>query len=143
PLTYNRDLQEDKLALFDAVDQLLPSLEVFAGMVASLRVNRQVMLSAASDWYLLATDLADYLVRRGVPFRRAHEAVGALVREVAAGRDPATLTLEEFRAVAPEFEADVLEIDLSRSLAARNVPGGTAPEQVRRALAEAKERLLL
>lgn len=141
PLSYNRDLQEDKVVLFDAVDQLLPSLEVFAAMVSSLHVQADAMSAAAADWYLLATDIADALVRKGVPFRRAHEAVGKIVRLVAAGRSPESLSLADYQAVAPEFGPEILYVDWHASLAARDVPGGTAPARVRIALAEAKRRL--
>jgi argininosuccinate lyase len=142
PLSYNRDLQEDKEALFDAVDTLISTLAVFAGMVDHMHVEAERMRTAASDDFILATDLADYLVKKGVPFRKAHEAVGGLVRYALENRKGlADLELEEYKKFSPQFEADVRSITLESSVATRNVPGGTAPEQVRQALDTAKGKL--
>ena len=142
PLTYNRDLQEDKEALFDTVDTLLPTLRVFAGMVEGLRFDVDRMRAAAEGGYSLATDLADYLVRKGVPFRRAHGAVADLVRSAQAqGKGLRELDLQEYQRFSPLFEADVLDLTVEQALAARDVPGGTAPERVRTALQEARRLL--
>ena len=142
PLTYNRDLQEDKEALFDTVDTLLPTLRVFAGMVEGLRFDVDRMRAAAEGGYALATDLADYLVRKGVPFRRAHGAVADLVRSAQAqGKGLRELDLQEYQRFSPLFEADVLDLTVEQALAARDVPGGTAPARVRTALREARRLL--
>ena len=142
PLTYNRDLQEDKEALFDTVDTLLPTLRVFAGMVEGLRFDVDRMRAAAEGGYSLATDLADYLVRKGVPFRRAHGAVADLVRYAQAqGKGLREMDLREYQQFSPLFEADVLDLTVEQALAARDVPGGTAPDRVRAALQEARRLL--
>ncbi len=142
PLTYNRDLQEDKEALFDTVDTLLPTLRVFAGMVEGMRFDVDRMRAAAEGGYSLATDLADYLVRKGVPFRRAHGAVADLVRYAQAqGKGLREMDLQEYQQFSPLFEADVLDLTVEQALAARDVPGGTAPDRVRAALQEARRLL--
>ena len=142
PMTYNRDLQEDKEALFDTVDTLLATLRVFTGMVEGLRFDVDRMRAAAEGGYSLATDLADYLVRKGVPFRRAHGAVADLVRSAQAqGKGLRDMDLQEYQHFSPLFEADVLDLTVERALAARDVPGGTAPERVRQALQDARTLL--
>ena len=143
PLAYNRDNQEDKEPLFDTVDTVTDCLRVFAGMLGTLECRRERMREAARLGYMTATDLADYLVRKAVPFRDAHEAVGRAVRSaVETGRDLSQMTLEELRAFSPTIEDDVFEVlTLEGSVAARNHPGGTAPAQVRAAIARAKARL--
>jgi argininosuccinate lyase len=142
PLSYNRDLQEDKQPLFDTIDTLLPALEILAAMLPRLQINREKAEAAASRGYTLATDLADYLTARGVPFRDAHGAVAELVRYAEAdGRSLAQLTLDEYRRFSPRFEEDVLKIDVLASIRARDVPGGTAPRRVAEALADARKRL--
>jgi len=142
PLAYNRDMQEDKEGLFDTVDTLLASLEVCSGMVRTIRINKQRFLDAAQGNYILATDLADYLAKKGVPFRQAHTAVAELVRyAVEQKKDLSELSLQEYRRFSPQFNEDARSITVASSLAARDVPGGTAPEQVKKALAEAKRRL--
>lgn len=143
PLAYNRDLQEDKQPLFETTDVLLSTLEVMAAMVPELQVNAERAAKAAEGGgYLLATDVADYLVRKGVPFRDAHQAVAELVRFAeSAGKPLNGLTLEEYRRFSPEFQEDILALDVSSSIAARDVPGGTAPGRVKAALAEARKRL--
>ncbi|MEE8473127.1 MAG: argininosuccinate lyase [Dehalococcoidia bacterium] len=138
PLAYNRDLQEDKEGLFDSVDTLLSSLEAMAGMVATVRVQEERCRRAAEEGYMLATDLADYLVRKGTPFREAHAQVGRLVSyALEKGKTLPDLGLEEYRGFSPLFEQDVYNITLESSLGARNSIGGTAPEQVARALERA------
>lgn len=142
PLAYNRDLQEDKEGLFDAADTLDATLEAMRGMLGDCAVNAERMREAAEDSALLATDLADYLVGKGVPFREAHAAVSKLC-EIAAERGVAltALPLEDMRALRPEFDADALLITAESSAAARDVPGGAAPARVREALAQARARL--
>jgi argininosuccinate lyase len=143
PLAYNRDLQEDKQPLFETADVLLSTLDVLAAMVPELQVNAERAAKAAEGGgYLLATDVADYLVRKGVPFRDAHQAVAELVR-FAEGQGKAlnALTLEEYRRFSPEFQEDILALDVQSSIAARDVLGGTAPKRVKAALADARKRL--
>ena len=143
PLAYNRDNQEDKEPLFDTIDTVTDCLRVFAGMLGTLECRRGRMREAARLGCMTATDLADYLVRRGVPFRDAHEAVGRAVRSaVETGRDLAEMTLEELRTFSPVIEGDVFDVlTLEGSVAARSHPGGTAPARVRAAIARARERL--
>ncbi len=140
PLSYNRDLQEDKEGLFDTVDTLHSTLEVFVGMVKTARVNAERTRQAASGGYLLATDLADYLVRKGLPFRQAHATVGKLVSYAAEEKkDLSQLNLAEYRRFSDLFATDVLDITVDASVAARKVLGGTAPEQVEAQLARARD----
>ncbi|MCJ7492146.1 MAG: argininosuccinate lyase [Dehalococcoidia bacterium] len=142
PLSYNRDLQEDKAPLFETYESLLLTLFVMAEMLPSIRVNEEVMRAAATAGYTLATDLADYQVRKGVPFREAHQAVGKLVRYASGrGKGLSELTLKEYQRHSPLFEEDVLGLDVEASLRARDVPGGTAPQRVAEALKEARRRL--
>ena len=143
PLAYNRDNQEDKAPLFDTVDTVLDCLRVFAGMLGTLECRRGRMREAARLGYTTATDLADYLVRKAVPFRDAHEAVGRAVRRaVETDRDLSEMSLEELRAFSPVVENDVFEVlTLDGSVAARNHVGGTAPTQVRAAIVRAKAKL--
>ena len=144
PLAYNRDNQEDKEPLFDTVDTVTDCLRIFAGMLGTLECRRERMREAARLGYTTATDLADYLVRKAVPFRDAHEAVGRAVRSaVETGRDLSEMTLDELREFSPAIESDVFEVlTLEGSVAARNHVGGTAPAQVRAATARAKARLV-
>ena len=142
PLAYDRDMQEDKEGLFDTVDTLLATLAVFAGMVRTLKVKPENMLRAAGRGYILATDLADYLVKKGEAFRSAHEIVGKLVKYAAGkGKTFAGLDIKEYRKFSSMFDADVKKITIESSIAARNVTGGTAPAQVKKALAKARRRL--
>ncbi len=142
PLTYNRDLQEDKEGFFDTVDTLLSTLQVFAGMIETMTVNADRMYDAAQTGNMLATDLADYLVARGMPFREAH---GVLRRASDYARENARevhqLTLEEYRRFSPLFDEDVLKITLQGSVESRDVPGGTSPNQVAAALKDARKLL--
>ncbi len=142
PLAYNRDMQEDKEGFFDVVDTLLSTLAVFTGMIGSLKVKRENARKALDGGYILATDLANYLVKKGEPFRSAHGIVARLVSYAAAKNKPfAELSIVEYRQFSPLFEEDVSTITVASSLAARDVPGGTAPKRVARALAEAKKIL--
>lgn len=142
PLTYNRDLQEDKEGLFDTVDTLLPTLAVFTDMVAGMQVNRIRLLEAAHGSYALATDIADYLVSKGMSFREAYRVVADLSHELSEeNRNFDELTLEEYRERSSLFDEGVLEITLESSVDARSVPGGTSPQSVNRAIAAAKSAL--
>lgn len=142
PLSYNRDLQEDKEGLFDSVDTLLSTLTVLAPMVASLHIRSDHISRAAEENYTLATDIADYLVKRGVPFRQAHAIVGNLVRYAIDNQKTLLeIELSEYRKFYPDFENDVKSITVESSLAARNTPGGTSPEAVEKALAAARRML--
>jgi argininosuccinate lyase len=137
PLAYNRDLQEDKEALFDGVDTTLACLRVTARLVLGLRFDVAVMRAAAIGGYTLATELADYLSRKGMPFREAHRVVGGLVATaLAAHKGLEDLSLTEFQAASPLFAADVHgHLTLEGALASRDVTGGTAPARVQEALA--------
>jgi argininosuccinate lyase len=155
PLTYNKDNQEDKEPLFDTVDTLAATLRIMAEMVGGsvdpatgarsggLRVKADAMRRAAQRGYATATDLADYLVGKGLPFRDAHEAVaGAVKAALGRGLDLSELPLAELQALHPAIGADVAQVlSLEGSLAARRVAGGTAPEQVRAAIAAHRARL--
>jgi argininosuccinate lyase len=135
PLAYNKDLQEDKEAIFDATDTLALCLKLVPLMFDGVKVNRAVCAAAAAGGYANATELADYLVDRGVPFRDAHEMTGRLVRmAIERGCPLAELPVDVMRAAAPMIEADVIEaITIEASLARRDVIGGTAPGRVRSA----------
>jgi len=143
PLAYNKDNQEDKEPLFDTADNLRGALKVFTDMMGKLRCNRTRMRAAAKQGFSTATDLADYLVRKGIPFRDAHEIVGkAVALGVKTGRDLAELDLEELRRFSPAIGPDVFDVlTLEGSIAARNHIGGTAPDQVRAAIARTRQRL--
>ena len=142
PLTYNRDLQEDKEGFFDTVDTLQATIEVFAAMLPGLTLQTERVESLAAESGMLATDLADYLVGKGVPFREAHGIMRELCRTCdERGVGLQQLPLTDYREFSPLFEADVYEITAAASAAARNIPGGTAPSQVAQALAHA-ERIL-
>lgn len=142
PLSYNRDLQEDKEGLFDSVDTLVSTLDVFNGMIGSLRVRKECCRKAAVENYTLATDVADYLVKKGVPFREAHETVGKLVRyAIEKKKFLSDLNLNEYREFNNKFDNDVKSITIESAIAARSNPGGTAPEQVEKELKAARERI--
>ncbi|MBI2913588.1 MAG: argininosuccinate lyase, partial [Chloroflexi bacterium] len=142
PLAYGADLQEDKEGLFDTVDTLLSTLRVLSAMLPALRIDAERAQAAAAGSYTLATDVADYLVRKGVPFREAHQAVSDLVRRAQSqGKALNELALEEYRRFSSLFEEDVLRLDVRSSIEARDVPGGTSPRQVGAALKRARERL--
>jgi argininosuccinate lyase len=140
PLAYNRDLQEDKEGLFDTVDALLSSLDVLAGLIKTMKVNKSRMQDSMAGSYLLATDLADYLAKKGLPFRQAHGIVGKLVQyAVSKVKELNELTLDEYHEFSPLFEDDVYRITVQSSIAARDVTGGTASKQVGKALARARK----
>ena len=143
PLAYNKDNQEDKEPLFDTVDNLKGCLKVYTDLMSNLSCNRERMRSAAVQGFSTATDLADYLVRKGLPFRDAHEVVGqAVALGVREGRDLAQLTLDELRGFSPLIDDDVYAVlTLEGSVCARDHLGGTAPSQVRAAVARARAGL--
>jgi argininosuccinate lyase len=140
PLAYNKDMQEDKEAIFDTVDTVTASLEVTATVLRNMRVREEATRQAATRGYMNATELADYLARKGMPFREAHDAVGRIVlRAIELGAELDHLSLEEMRAVSSLIEEDVYEaLSLERTLASKSQPGGTAPERVAEALAQAR-----
>lgn len=133
PLAYNKDMQEDKEPVFDAVDTAKKCLPVFTDMLLTMKIYKENMRSAAGAGFINATDCADYLVKKGLPFRDAYTIVGKLVNAcIVGGKTLETLTLEEYRAVAPEFDEDIFEaIRLEACVSLRKVPGGPAPESVR------------
>jgi argininosuccinate lyase len=143
PTSYQRDLQEDKEALFAAHDQVANMVSVAAGAIRLAQFNAERLRSAASDPALLATEAADYLVRKGVPFRQAHDIVGRVLREAEKQNVSWTaLPLETLKKLSPSFEADfVNSLSGDAALAAKKVPGGTAPESVRAAIADLEARL--
>jgi argininosuccinate lyase len=143
PLSYNRDLQEDKEPLFDAIDTVESALTVFQGMLATARFNKDRMYQATQRDFSTATDLADYLVRQNVPFRRAHEIVGKLVAYcLDNGKDLTELSVDELKMQAPEASEEALKVlSVESSVDSRKVYGGTGRSDVERQLAAAKELL--
>ena len=143
PLAYNKDNQEDKEPLFDTVDTLKDCLRAMGDIIGAMRPNIGRMREAAELGFATATDLADYLVKKGLPFRDAHDAVGRAVRYAQEkGSGLSDLSLDELRGFSPEIDEDVAEVlSLEGSLAARDHPGGTAPKQVAAAARKARERL--
>ena len=143
PTSYQRDLQEDKEALFAAHDQVADMLAVAAGAVAAAKFNVERFKSAAGNPTLLATEAADYLVRKGIPFRQAHDIVGKILREAEKQNIPWTgLSLDALQKISAAFEADFSKsLSLDAALAAKRVPGGTAPENVSDAIANLERRL--
>jgi argininosuccinate lyase len=143
PLAYNKDNQEDKEPLFDTIDTLSGSLRVFADMVPAIEIHHARMRDAALQGFATATDLADYLVRKGTAFRDAHEVVGRAVRYgIEQGKDLAMMSLQELQRFSASIEADVFAVlSLEGSVAARNHVGGTAPAQVLAAVAAARQRV--
>jgi argininosuccinate lyase len=143
PLAYNKDNQEDKEPLFDTADTLLVTLEIYADMLGGIQVDKAAMRAAATEGFATATDLADYLVKKGMPFRDAHEVVALAVRHAAdKGCDLADLSLTELQKFSPDISDDVFGVlTLEGSLASRNHIGGTAPDQVRQAIRRARSTL--
>jgi argininosuccinate lyase len=143
PMTYNRDMQEDKVPLFEAADQIASSLEMARVVVESVKLNAARPAAAAEESWVVATDLAEALARAGTPFHQAHQIVGRFVLEsVRAGKKPADWTAEEMRQFAPEFTGDFAALlDAKNGMRSREVPGGTGPHAVASALAAAKVRL--
>jgi argininosuccinate lyase len=143
PLTYNRDMQEDKEPLFEAAAQLNGSLEMARVVAESVTLRPHVPLAAAAESWVVATDLAEALARNGTPFHQAHQIVGSLVLEsVKQGKYPAAWDAESLAAFHPAFTADMAKLlDPREGMRTREIPGGTGPEHVTRALAEARQRL--
>jgi argininosuccinate lyase len=142
PLAYNRDLQEDKRAVFETEDTLLDTLTVFAAMVPELQFDAARGRKAATADYALATDIADFLVRKGMPFREAHGVVGRLVQYAEEqGKTFAQLSDEELKRFSPILTLKASRVTLAESLRARDVPGGTSPRRVGAALRHWKRRL--
>src|SRR6267143_3276752 len=143
PTSYQRDLQEDKEALFAAHDQVTDMLAVATGALASTKFNTDRLKTAASNPALLATEAADYLVHKGIPFRQAHDIIGKVLREAEKQNISWTaLPLETLKKISPVFEADFAKsLSVDAALAAKKVPGGTAPECVRAAIADLEGRL--
>jgi len=143
PLAYNKDNQEDKEPLFDTADTLLVTLEIYADMLRGIKVNKEAMRAAATEGFATATDLADYLVKKGTPFRDAHEVVALAVRHaVDKGCDLSDLPLAELQKFSTQIAEDVYQVlTLEGSLASRNHIGGTAPAQVKQAIVRARKSL--
>ncbi|HEY3037683.1 MAG TPA: argininosuccinate lyase [Pyrinomonadaceae bacterium] len=144
PLAYNKDMQEDKEAVFEAFDTTHSSLEVSTLVLRNVKLNEARMLAAATQGMMNATELADYLVRKGTPFREAHETVGkVVVRAIEKGMEFAELSLDELHSFSDKFESDVFNsLTLEKTLATKSQTGGTAPERVGEALAVARKSLL-
>jgi len=143
PLAYNKDNQEDKEPLFDAVDTVTDTLRIFADMIPGITARPENLRDALRQGFATATDLADYLVRKGLPFRDAHEAVGLAVRRAEElGVDLPQLPLAELQSFSPKIGEDVFEVlTVEGSLNSRNHIGGTSPQQVRQAIARARQRM--
>ena len=145
PLAYNKDFQEDKEALFDTLDTLTGSLRVMATVLRNIEFNAERARAAAISDYTNATELADYLVRKGLEFRKGHEVIGKLVvYAIEQGKELHELTLAECQQFSPLFAADLFEaISLEAALTGKRVIGGTAPEQVQNELTRAQASLQL
>jgi argininosuccinate lyase len=142
PLTYNRDLQEDKEGLFDTVDTIISTLRVYRDMMASLKLNEERVSSLSSESYMLATDLADYLVSRGVPFREAHGVMRELCKYCEDNDvDLQSLSLDVYKQFSTSFEESVYKITAESSINARDIQGGTAPDRVAEGLEKARRIL--
>jgi argininosuccinate lyase len=143
PLTYNRDMQEDKEPLFDAATQVTGSLEMARAVIESARLNPDRPLAAAAESWVVATDLAEALARAGTPFHQAHQLVGRLVLEsVRAGKHPADWSAEDLHGFAPQFTPDIARLlDPREGMQSREIPGGTGPQAVAQALEQARARV--
>lgn len=142
PLAYNRDLQEDKEPLFDVVDTLNSCLELFTGIVLTMTIDHERMYMYTDGNYILATDVADYLTKKGVPFRQAHTIVGNLVKyAIERGKKFHQLELKEYQQFSGYFTEDIRKINIHTSIADRNSYGGTSPRQVADAIAKAKNKI--
>jgi argininosuccinate lyase len=143
PLAYNRDLQEDKEALFDTVDTVRQSLRILAKLWEHVSVNKERLEEMAAAGYTLATDVAEYLVLKGVPFRLAHQIVGKIVRYcLEEGKELESLTLDELRGFSKVIDEKIYTVlDLKHSVDSRNSVGGTSLQQVRQAISGAEEEL--
>lgn len=145
PLAYNKDLQEDKESFFDAVDTVNACLDVFLPMIASLKAKTENMLAAAKEGFINATDLADYLAKKGIPFREAYKLVGEIVRDAAQkGVTLEDIPLESYKTYSPVFEQDLYEeISLATCVSKRTSYGGTAVSSVEKQIALAREKIKL
>lgn len=142
PLTYNRDLQEDKEGLFDTVDALITSLHVFSGMIDTIKYNKEKMKESVTRGFILATDIADYLAKKGVPFRTAHGVTAKLVAYAdEEGKKLEELTLEEYKKFSEDFDSDITNITIDSSMTARDNIGGTAHKRVANELKRARQEL--
>ncbi|HMG36167.1 MAG TPA: argininosuccinate lyase [Blastocatellia bacterium] len=143
PLSYNKDMQEDKEALFDTIDTLSGSLTVMAIVLRNVKVREERTTAAASNGYLNATDLADYLVRKGIEFRKAHSIVGrVVVHAIESGRPLEEISIEEYKGFSPAFENDLYGfLEVEACLASKAAEGGTSPQRVSEALAKAREEM--
>jgi len=143
PMTYNRDMQEDKVPLFEAADAVAGSLEMALAVVQTVKLHAAKPLAAAEESWVVATDLAEALARAGTPFHQAHQIVGRFVLEsVRAGKKPADWTAEQMQRFAPEFTGDLAALlDPRKGMKSREIPGGTGPESVIAALARARQVL--
>jgi argininosuccinate lyase len=143
PMTYNRDMQEDKVPLFEAADQLSGSLEMARVVIDSVKLDAARPQAAAEESWVVATDLAEALARAGTPFHQAHQIVGRFVLEsVRRGKKPADWTAAEMQAFAPEFTENLAALlDPRQGMESREIPGGTGPESVQAALKAAHQRL--
>ncbi len=143
PLTYNRDMQEDKEPLFEAVDQVKGSLEMARVVAESVQLNAARPAAAAEQSWVVATDLAEELARSGTPFHQAHQIAGRLVLEsVRTGKKPSDWTAEQLAAFAPEFKPGMVRLMRpSEGMKTREIPGGTGPAAVAAALADARRRV--
>ncbi|RKX62066.1 MAG: argininosuccinate lyase [Thermodesulfobacteriota bacterium] len=142
PLAYNRDLQEDKEALFDTVDTVCASVEIMAALVARLVPRKEHISRIVTQGFLTATDLADYLVKKGMPFRQAHSVVGKAVSQcISHGKELTDMSLEDLKAFSSLIDGDIFEVlSIEGSVKTRRCPGGTAPERVAEALAKAEKQ---
>lgn len=143
PLAYNKDMQEDKEAIFDSIDTVKMCLPVFTKMIETMKINRDNMLNAAKSGFTNATDIADYLVKRGVPFRDSHNITGKIVAYcIEHKKDISELTMEEFNSFSPVFEEDIYnEITLKACVNGRKLTGGPAEEIVKASIAKVKKLL--
>jgi argininosuccinate lyase len=143
PMTYNRDMQEDKVPLFEAADNVAGSLEMAIAVIESVKLNTARPHAAAEESWVVATDLAEALARAGTPFHQAHQIVGRFVLEsVRSGKKPADWTAAEMQRFAPEFTGDLAALlDPRTGMKSREIPGGTGPNSVAAALAAARQSL--
>jgi argininosuccinate lyase len=142
PLAYNRDLQEDKEALFDAVDTVCASVDIMAALVVRLVPRKEHISRTVTQGFLTATDLADYLVKKGMPFRQAHSVVGKAVSQcISQGKELIDMSIEDLKSFSSLIDQDIFEVlSIEGSVGAKRCPGGTAPERVAEALAKAEKR---
>jgi len=143
PLAYNKDMQEDKEAIFDAVDTVKLCVDVFTKMIATMKVNKDIMLKGAKGGFTNATDVADYLVKKSLPFRQAHEVVGKMVLyAIKENKALDEFSLEEFKKFSPLFDEDIYSaISMETCVNERKITGGPAKETVQRAIKISKEFL--